>query len=91
MPDHPIIPDIEQLLQLKLMIPRLPANLVNRPRLIEILDSVPDHSFIKFIAPAGFGKTTLLAQWCAHLSARGEKVAWLSLDDSDADLYRFLT
>lgn len=91
MSDHPIIPDIEQLLQLKLMVPRLPANLVNRPRLIEILDSVPDHSFIKFIAPAGFGKTTLLAQWCAHLSARGEKVAWLSLDDSDADLYRFLT
>lgn len=91
MSDYTLTPDIEQLFQLKLMVPRLPANLVNRPRLLEILDSVADRSLVKFIAPAGFGKTTLLAQWCEHLLARGEKVAWVSLDDSDADLHRFLS
>ncbi|MCC7359085.1 MAG: hypothetical protein IT317_06395, partial [Anaerolineales bacterium] len=39
-------------------------------------------------APAGFGKTTLLSDWLAH-SQRA--VAWLSLDEHDNDLARFLT
>jgi LuxR family maltose regulon positive regulatory protein len=34
-------------------------------------------------APAGFGKTTLLADWCETLRARGHQVAWLSLDEDD--------
>ncbi|MBI5297073.1 MAG: helix-turn-helix transcriptional regulator [Chloroflexi bacterium] len=39
-------------------------------------------------ASAGFGKTTLLSAWIA---ACGRPVAWLSLDESDSDLSRFLT
>jgi ATP/maltotriose-dependent transcriptional regulator MalT len=49
-------------------------------------------------APAGFGKTTLIAQWLAT-SERGEtkpaglspRVAWLSLDAEDSELRRFVT
>jgi LuxR family maltose regulon positive regulatory protein len=49
-------------------------------------------------APAGFGKTTLIAQWLAA-SERGEskqagpspRVAWLSLDAEDSELRRFVT
>jgi LuxR family maltose regulon positive regulatory protein len=49
-------------------------------------------------APAGFGKTTLIAQWLAS-SERGEGepagqspgVAWLSLDAEDSELRRFAT
>jgi LuxR family maltose regulon positive regulatory protein len=39
-------------------------------------------------APAGFGKTTLLAQW---ISRTPLPVAWLSLDAGDNDPRRFLT
>jgi LuxR family maltose regulon positive regulatory protein len=40
-------------------------------------------------APAGFGKTTLLAAWLQE--SPGDAVAWLSLDAADNDLARFLT
>ena len=36
-------------------------------------------------APAGFGKTTLLAEWGAATSAQGRPITWLSLDQSDND------
>jgi LuxR family maltose regulon positive regulatory protein len=39
-------------------------------------------------APAGFGKTTLLAEWAAQSPV---PVAWVSLDESDNDLERFLS
>jgi LuxR family maltose regulon positive regulatory protein len=44
-------------------------------------------------APAGFGKTTLVSAWVALLAATDPtmQVAWLSLDESDHDLTRFLT
>ncbi len=44
-------------------------------------------------APPGFGKTTLLARWVGELTgqADGAHVAWLALDESDADETRFLT
>jgi len=42
-------------------------------------------------SPAGFGKTTLLAQWYERLHAReGVTVAWLSLDEDDGEITRFL-
>lgn len=42
-------------------------------------------------SPAGFGKTTLLGQWFETLRTRsGHKVAWLSLDEDDAEVTRFL-
>ena len=45
-------------------------------------------------APAGFGKTTVICDWVAAASTRGDRdvgVAWLSLDEGDNDLSRFLT
>ena len=42
-------------------------------------------------APAGFGKTTLLAQWLAAAGSARRRVAWLALDPGDADLRVFLT
>ncbi len=42
-------------------------------------------------SPAGFGKTTLLGQWFERLRVRdGLKVAWLSLDEDDGEVTRFL-
>ena len=41
-------------------------------------------------APAGFGKTTLIAQWVAS-AGPSPRVAWLSLDAGDSELRRFVT
>ena len=40
--------------------------------------------------PAGFGKTTLVSEWVAGF-VRGWPVAWLSLDEGDSDLARFIS
>lgn len=46
-------------------------------------------------APPGFGKTTLLTQWLAELATAPtggpSRVAWLTLDESDGDVRRFLS
>ncbi|HYA08241.1 MAG TPA: LuxR C-terminal-related transcriptional regulator, partial [Gaiellaceae bacterium] len=61
--------------------PRVSDDVVSRPRLLERLDEGRDLLTV-VVAPAGFGKTTLLAQWA---SMRAPNVAWLSLDDADAE------
>ncbi len=74
--------------------PRRPQG-VARPRLIEQLDSTlePDHRLTLLSAPAGFGKTTVLGDWLAHLDElpASPRVGWLSLDAGDNDLVRLLT
>lgn len=41
-------------------------------------------------APAGFGKTTFLAQYCAWLQEQGMRACWLSLEPRDRDPSRLL-
>src|ERR1700722_632831 len=41
-------------------------------------------------APAGYGKSTLMARWHSQLIARGISCAWLSLDEADDDKVRFM-
>ena len=62
--------------------PRLPRDLVSRPQLLRRLDEAAG-TLCLVAAPVGFGKTTLLAQWAR--SARLGAVAWLTLDESEAD------
>src|SRR5215468_12252930 len=57
-----------------------------RPRLVEALDEGRALGLILVCAPAGFGKTVLLADW----AKRGSRpAAWLSLDTADNDPARF--
>ncbi len=74
------------LLSTKLLIPPLAQALVLRPRLLERLDNGTSGRLTSVCAPAGYGKTTLLAHWI-HRS--GRQVAWLSLDPGDNDPQRF--
>ena len=76
------------LLQTKLYIPRPRPGLVQRPRLIERLERGTASKVTLVSAPAGFGKTTLLADWLASgltASADERSAAWLSLDRGDND------
>ena len=76
------------LLAAKLYARPVRANLVARPRLASLLDGGLSASLILVSAPAGFGKTTLLAEW---LGDRPYGSCWLSLDAADNDLPRFLS
>src|ERR1700748_3102833 len=57
-----------------------------RPRLAERLDEALSRGLVLVCAPAGYGKTSLLASWARHSR---NPVAWLSLDASDNDPARF--
>lgn len=78
------------LVRAKLDPPRQHILLIDRPQLIEQLGEVLDHRLGLIIAPAGFGKSTLLAQWRRKLLHEGVKVGWVSLDEADGDARQFL-
>jgi ATP/maltotriose-dependent transcriptional regulator MalT len=62
-----------------------------RPRLdssSDVLDGI--FPVVVVAAPAGYGKSTLMARWHAKLLERGVSCAWLSLDEDDNDATRFL-
>ena len=77
------------LLQAKLYTPSLPPQIITRQRLTEHLNhGLQWGSKLSLIsAPAGFGKTTATLAWLRDLQ---RPFAWLSLDESDNDLLRFL-
>jgi LuxR family transcriptional regulator, maltose regulon positive regulatory protein len=70
------------LVETKLYPPRLRRSLVARPRLSGRLSRGAASRLTLISAPAGFGKTTLLAEWLAD-TGTDRSVAWLSLDEGD--------
>jgi len=70
------------LVETKLYAPKLRRSLVARPRLRGRLRRGAESRLTLISAPAGFGKTTLLAEWLAA-DGTERSVAWLSLDESD--------
>ena len=78
----------------KLYIPPLSADIVLRSRLTDQLNTGLTRRLTCISAPAGFGKTTLLTEWVRSTSESSTphppRIAWLSLEESDDDLIRFL-
>jgi LuxR family transcriptional regulator, maltose regulon positive regulatory protein len=68
----------------KLRAPTPRSEQVIRPRLLEILGNTIDRKITLVSAPAGYGKTTLLAQW-SHAVGDSLSFAWLTLDEQDND------
>ncbi|NIO43753.1 MAG: AAA family ATPase, partial [Burkholderiales bacterium] len=56
---------------------------VTRRRLLDTLEEATSRRLILFKAPAGYGKTTLAADWCQRLRQADAIVAWLSIDTDD--------
>ena len=79
---------LSPLLATKLHMPRPRTDLVSRPHLVERLQQGMTSALTLVSAPAGFGKTTLLAQWLAQSAM---PAAWLSLEAEDNDPMRFLS
>ncbi len=76
----------DALLATKLYVPGPQPGFVARPRLVERLEEGLVRGLLLVCAPAGFGKTVLLADWARR---GGRPVAWLSLDAADNDPARF--
>jgi len=80
----------------KFHIPPSFKRVVARPRLLEKLNAgLQDNvKLILISAPPGYGKTTLVSEWILNLKASSEieipKFAWLSLDEADNDIVRFV-
>ncbi len=71
--------------------PPTPAHsLVTRSRLFDTLRAGGHRRLIVIHGPAGFGKTTLAAQWREILVEEGVTVAWLTIDSDDNNLVWFL-
>jgi serine/threonine-protein kinase PknK len=64
--------------------------LVARSRLIDTLRAGGRRRLVVIHGPAGFGKTTLAAQWREVLVAEGVTVAWLTIDGDDNNVVWFL-
>ncbi|MDQ0689287.1 LuxR C-terminal-related transcriptional regulator [Arthrobacter sp. W4I7] len=86
------------LIATKLFVPKVRSQVVTRARLLERLRRGADVRLTLVSAPAGFGKTTLLAQWLgtgpdnrAHERPDERRVAWVSLDATDKESSSFWT
>jgi ATP/maltotriose-dependent transcriptional regulator MalT len=72
-----------------------PATGTRRPLPRPRLDSSGDvlegsYPVVVVVAPAGYGKSTLMSRWHGHLTERGIPCAWLSTDEDDNDTTRFM-
>ena len=74
------------LLATKLHVPGSRPGLVPRPRLTERLDEGLERGLVLVCAPAGYGKTVMLADWARRSQY---PAGWLSLDAGDNDPARF--
>ena len=78
--------DAGVLLETKLRAPRVRAEWVERTQLVQYLAS-STAKLILVDAPAGFGKSTLMAQW-RGVPGQSRKFAWVSVDAGDNDATR---
>lgn len=78
------------LIATKFSVPPRRIQLINRPRLAAYCPRTNGTKLTLVSAPAGFGKSTLLATWYDDLVREGVAVGWLSLDRDDNDIGRFL-
>ncbi|OAJ94841.1 HTH-type transcriptional regulator MalT [Vibrio bivalvicida] len=70
----------------KLTRPARLHNAIVRPRVLDLLQQAPFYKLVLFRSPAGYGKTTMAAQWLSDKS----HVGWYSIDESDNDSFRFI-
>jgi LuxR family maltose regulon positive regulatory protein len=75
---------VDSMLEAKLRPPPARSEWVVRARLLEELNRATQRPVTLIAAPAGYGKTTVVAQWLASDSGPAT-VAWISLDSPDND------
>jgi LuxR family transcriptional regulator, maltose regulon positive regulatory protein len=69
-------------LEAKLRRPYLRDGIISRSALVDRMSTRRSEPLVAVVAPPGYGKTTLLAEWAAR---QGTDVAWVSVDEGDND------
>jgi LuxR family maltose regulon positive regulatory protein len=80
---HSLTGDLPNIALTKTVPPSVSKFAVTRRSLLDALEAAATRRLILFKAPAGFGKTTLAADWCRRLRQADAVVAWLSIDTDD--------
>ncbi|MEN9379237.1 MAG: hypothetical protein RJB15_915 [Pseudomonadota bacterium] len=75
----------------KLASPNIASTEVLRTSLLELLERSIEFRVVLFSAPAGFGKTTVMAQLRRSFEASSRRCSWVTLDKRDNDIARFLS
>jgi LuxR family maltose regulon positive regulatory protein len=70
----------------KLTRPARLHNAILRPRLLEDLNQANNYRLVLFRSPAGYGKTTMAAQWLKDIPHTG----WFNIDENDNESFRFV-
>lgn len=83
-------PPTARILETKLNPPASTATQVPRTAIREEIAAAATVKLVLVRAPAGFGKTTAMAQIRERMEAQGIATAWLTLDRADNDVSRFL-
>ncbi|MCX4094390.1 serine/threonine-protein kinase [Nocardia sp. alder85J] len=90
-PLTPLTPPTPPFAATKFRPPAVTRTLIDRPRLLEVLRHGERRRLVVIHGPAGFGKTTLAAQWARRLRDEGVPVTWLTADPDDDNVVWFLT
>ncbi|MFL6064681.1 MAG: LuxR C-terminal-related transcriptional regulator [Friedmanniella sp.] len=80
---------VDVIVETKLHAPPLRPEWVSRDRLMAALDQATELPLTLIAAPAGYGKSTLVAQWLRQ--QRHRRTAWVGLDAADNDPVRLWT
>ncbi|MBS0343187.1 MAG: helix-turn-helix transcriptional regulator [Proteobacteria bacterium] len=86
----PVLTSSTRIPEAKLSPPAFSANQVLRREIRERIGGSAAAKLVLVRAPAGFGKTTAMAQMREQMDAQGVATAWLTLDRADNDVSRFL-
>lgn len=74
----------DPLMAIRFAVPDPPRVYVQRPRLTELLDRGADLPLTLVSAPAGSGKTAMVAAWAAKREASGSCIAWVTFEEPEA-------
>jgi LuxR family maltose regulon positive regulatory protein len=86
-PERAVIAPAFEITEAKLFLPPIRPGIVRRNELVDRLRTSDTVSVVAINAPAGYGKTTLLAEWAER---DGRPFAWVSVDEGDGDPVVFL-
>lgn len=81
---------VTSLVPTKFYFPPVPSTFITRPQVFDKLDGAFSHRLTLVSAPAGAGKTTMVSSWAQSVNRQGAVICWLSLDEADNNLSRFL-